>query len=217
MKKVIPIIIILGVSIFFFLNREGVKYETSEEVQESTKSDSAPKNANVSSESVKAKSRNIQKDQKQIPITEREIVEGEGSVGEKTLSEEEMEELDEYFDQIEEEWESKVKDLFINQMGMTQEDVDDYYKMKEGYEEDKVEIYQEFHEEMVAKHGDSYQFKPSEEMTSFEKKLREDYQNALRKRIGEENYKLYLETIDSFNERVRREQKPEYPALHLEF
>lgn len=217
MKKVIPILVILGVSIFFFLNREGMDFEATSDTTPAKSAKKAQGEINTATTEMTKSKTPVKKDESNIPITEREIVEAEGSIGEKTLTEEEMEELDEYFDQVEEEWESKVKDLFINQMGMTQEDVDDYYKMKEGYEEDKVEIYQEFHEEMVAKHGDSYQFKPSEEMSSFEKKLREDYQNAFRKRIGEENYKLYLETIDSFNERVRREQKPEYPALHLEF
>ncbi|MDC1174306.1 hypothetical protein OAT67_02850 [Bacteriovoracaceae bacterium] len=220
MKKLIPVIIVLAVSIFFLLNRETTKFTEYEDDSTSSQESDTKKVSTQTQNKIESHAREstdpVPTVVEETDITKKDILTAEGSIGEKQLTEEEMEELDEYFDKVEEEWDRKIKDLFITEMGLSSQDVEDYNKMKEGFAEDKIEIYQDYHEEMVQKYGDSYQFKPSEEMTSFEKKLREDYQNLIRKRIGDDNFKKYIEMLDNYNEEVRREQNPQLPALYIE-
>lgn len=224
MKKIIIIISILIAAIvaYFLKGKSNKSLGQSELIEKSStneisrsKRKRAYQNKNLKASSgVQNKTNDALKD---MDEERDEAFSSEGVIGEKKLTEEEMEKLDEYYDQVEEEWDKSMKNLFVAEFGMTEDDFNDYLKMREGYEDDRLDAFQDFHEQMVEKYGDNYTFSPSEDMKTFEGKLKQDYQDLLRKKIGDENFKRYLEVQDEFNERIRREQEKDVPPLLIEY
>lgn len=140
------------------------------------------------------------------------------STGEdKVLSDEELEELDRYFDQVEKDWDSTMESFFLKELAMPPEEFKEYKKLREAYDMDRLEAYQEFHEYMLEKYGEKYTYSPSDDMEKFENKVREQYLEVLRKRIGDDAYKKYLDTLDQFNEKLRREQDPYKGVMVIDF
>jgi hypothetical protein len=136
---------------------------------------------------------------------------------ERSLSEEELEELNKYFDKVENEWDKMALELFTNEMGLPRTEYEEYKKIRDSYEQDKLEAYQEYHEYMVEKHGESYAYSPSEDMEAFENKVKGEYLEILRKRVGDKNYIRYTEVIDGYNEKLRREQDPTKGVMLIDF
>ncbi len=142
--------------------------------------------------------------------------EGEKST-KKTLSPEEIDEMDKRLTKYEEEWDERMKDLFIKDLGLSVTDYNDYTVMRDGFEEDRLEAFEEFHNEMARKHGNHYRYPPSLEMDDNDRKLKEDYLNLFRKRFGEEAYRQYINTLESYNDTIRRESDPDDGVLHIDF
>ena len=134
----------------------------------------------------------------------------------QTLSEEEIEELEEYFDKVEMGWASKMKELFIDELKLGDETLEEYGSIRENYEEEKMVAYQEFHEFMVAKYGENYAYNPTEEMEVFENKVMGIYLEKIRTKLGDENYSRYLEVKDSYNDQLRKEQDPKKGVVLIE-
>ncbi|GAB4015028.1 MAG: hypothetical protein Fur0010_13660 [Bdellovibrio sp.] len=135
----------------------------------------------------------------------------------RVLSDEELEELDRYFDQVEKDWDQSMESLFLKELALPQEEFKEYKKLREAYEMDRLEAYHEFHEYMLEKYGEKYTYSPSDDMEKFENKVREQYLEVLRKRIGDDNFKKYIETMDQFNEKLRREQDPYKGVMIIDF
>ncbi|EQC45040.1 hypothetical protein M899_0588 [Bacteriovorax sp. BSW11_IV] len=134
-----------------------------------------------------------------------------------SLTEEQIIELEATFEEIETHWQEEVQDIFINDMGLTKEHVEDYFKMREGFEKDSYEAFEAFHEEMVRKHGENYSYNPTEDEEAFQKKIRERYETEFQKKIGLENFQKYIQLKDSFNQRLIEKYDSNKGVLHIEF
>ena len=133
------------------------------------------------------------------------------------LTEEEMEELEEYFEKIEEDWGETLEQLFKQELQLTKETIEQYDDLREGFEEEKLAAFQEYHEQMVAKHGDNYAYRPSLDEKIFEKKVLDEYYDRLRKILGDDAYSRYSEVRERFNERIKSEQDPSKGILIIDF
>lgn len=133
----------------------------------------------------------------------------------RPLTEEEMDQLESYYERTEKEWDQKVANLF-NQFGLPKEAFAEYEKLRESYEEAKMDAFQEFQNKMIEKYGESYEYNPSDEQEGFDQKVNEKYQGQLKKLIKEQNYPKYIEMRDQFNERISREQNPELGKMSMD-
>lgn len=133
-----------------------------------------------------------------------------------SLTEEEIEELEDYFDKVEMGWANKMKELIVDELKLGDDALEDYGMLRENYEEEKMVAYQEFHEFMVQKYGENYAYNPTEEMEIFENKVQDIYLEKLRKQLGDENYSRYLEVKDAYNDQLRSEQDPKKGVVLIE-
>ncbi len=159
----------------------------------------------------------LKKESLEISLPKKKVVKHQHRRKERTLSKDELLELDRYFNRVEKEWDTTMSRLFTDEFGMDGESYQDYLKMREGFEDDKMEIFEEYHERLIEKYGESYTFEPSREMQDFEKRIKREYLEAFRKYIGNDNFKRYIEVLDAFNERIRREQEKDGPIMVIEF
>ena len=210
MKKILILSVILGLGVltFFLLRSDESQPEVVVEkaMPDSLKSDP---------------SKTQEKPEKQVSKKEKEEKEDEDIRGvessKKLTTIKDMEDIDQTYIRVEREWAEVMEHLFIREFNLTDEDFQDYKAMKEGFGEDKIEAFEEFHEEMQEKHGDAYSFKPTEEMEVFEKKILKEYQDLLRKKLGDEYFKTYLKALDDFNDKLARGAKEGEPFLRMEF
>ena len=150
------------------------------------------------------------KDQVDIePVTAEE----EGMV----LTEDQMIKLEAYFEKVEKDWSDKMNQLFVKELGLEAKVLQEYWKMREGYEQDKLDAFEEFHEEMIEKYGDSYTYKPSEEEQLFSAKVRQRYDQALVKLIGEDAYSKYLEVKDQYNRELSEVEDKDLGFIKVDF
>jgi len=208
LKIVLIIGSVIGILAFAYIYRRDSGYEVVHEssVEEIEKGNSTQNKEAAQSEVVKK------------PVHRTASPGLKSSTGEdKVLSDEELEELDRYFDQVEKDWDTTMESFFLKEMAMPPEEFKEYKKLREAYDMDRLEAYQEFHEYMLEKYGEKYTYSPSDDMEKFENKVREQYLDVLRKRIGDDTYKKYLDTLDQFNEKLRREQDPYKGVMVIDF
>ncbi len=144
---------------------------------------------------------------------ETDIEEEEGMV----LTEDQMIKLEAYFEKVEKDWSDKMNQLFVRELGLDAKVLQDYWKMREGYEQDKLDAFEEFHEEMIEKYGDNYTYKPSEEEQLFSAKVRQRYDQALLKLIGDEAYSRYLEVRDQYNRELSEVNDKDLGFIKVDF
>jgi len=135
----------------------------------------------------------------------------------QSLSEEELSELNAYFDEVEGQWEQEISNLLLGEMGLGQKALEEYQSLKENYEEEKLEAFEEFHEYMEEKYGDNYAYNPSDDQESFDNKVNDIYLEKMRTLLGgEENYARYIEIKENFNDGLRRQQDPEKGVIFMD-
>ncbi|MCF8059057.1 MAG: hypothetical protein K9K67_07160 [Bacteriovoracaceae bacterium] len=137
--------------------------------------------------------------------------------GPRPLSEEEMDKMDQLFESYEEGWDKKMREVMINELGLSEEDYGDYLKMRDGYEEDRLEAFEEFHKKMAQEKGPHYSYSPTQEMMDFDGKLRKEYLDLYRKRFGESAFVKYYNALDSYNTEIREKADPKFGVLTIEF
>lgn len=154
----------------------------------------------------------------------REVMRDEGMpvgassfTGPRPLTEKEMDKMDEIFESYEKGWDAEMKTLMVSEIGLTEEDYGDYLKMRDGFEEDRLEAFEEFHKKMAMERGPHYSYSPTQEMIDFDKKLKDEYLDLFRKRYGEEAYARYMNTLDKYNSKIRSEADPKFGVLTIEF
>lgn len=215
--------LVLGLVIFLLSGNEGVENTTESSAnsfapertfpisddEEANDPFTKPGESTDSSSNTK-KDLNINKEDKLAKIDEEEV-------NNVPLTEEEMEELEEYFEKIEDEWGQTLEQLFKQELQLPKEIIGQYEDLREGFEEEKLAAFQEYHEQMVAKHGDNYAYRPSEDEKIFEKKVLDEYYDRLRKILGDEAYARYTEVRERFNERIKAEQDPAKGILVIDF
>ncbi|MBT3586615.1 MAG: hypothetical protein HN509_17025 [Halobacteriovoraceae bacterium] len=137
--------------------------------------------------------------------------------GENELTEEQLEKLENYFEKVEKEWNDKMTDLLIKELNLGEKGMQGYEKLREGYEQDKLEAFQEFHEGMVEKYGDKYSYQPNQDQEIFDKKVHTEYNDQLRKFLGEEGYHRYGQIKDDYNQKLKSNQDPDLGVMLIEY
>lgn len=133
------------------------------------------------------------------------------------LTEEQMLKLEAHFEKVEKDWSDRMNQLFNKDLGLDPKMLQEYYKMREGYEQDKLDAFEDFHEEMIEKYGENYSYKPSEEEKMFTAKVRERYEQALIKLIGEQAYIRYTETRDQYNRELAEVEDKDLGFIKIDF
>ena len=128
-----------------------------------------------------------------------------------------LEAKEEEFDRLEEEWLTSVKELFIQELNLSEAQFKDYLNMREGLFNDKIEAFEDMHDQMEEKYGESYSYNPTEEELKFDKEIQKRYDDLLLKKIGESAYKKYLELRDETNHKILEETKNTDAAMLMEF
>lgn len=134
----------------------------------------------------------------------------------RPLSDEELEDIETYLDQVESTWNEGMREMIIRDFGLSDEDYQAYLELRDEYEEAKLESYEKWHEDMLAKHGPDYQFRATESNESFRSEATVQYLERLRERWGDDNYRRYIEYLDSFNESLRQERGPEQGLILID-
>ncbi|MBH47345.1 MAG: hypothetical protein CME71_04150 [Halobacteriovorax sp.] len=147
------------------------------------------------------------------PVIEPVTAEEEGMV----LSEDQMIKLEAYFEKVEKDWSDRMNQLFVRELGLEAKVLQEYWKMRDGYEQDKLDAFEDFHEEMIEKYGESYTYKPSEEEQLFAAKVREKYDEALLKLVGQDNYMKIVEVRDQFNRELSEVDDKELGFIKVDF
>tara|TARA_R110000868_G_scaffold132381_9_gene343353 strand:- start:6396 stop:7031 length:636 start_codon:yes stop_codon:yes gene_type:complete len=147
------------------------------------------------------------------PIIEPVTAEEEGMV----LSEDQMIKLEAYFEKVEKDWSDRMNQLFVRELGLEAKVLQEYWKMRDGYEQDKLDAFEDFHEEMIEKYGESYTYKPSEEEQLFAAKVREKYDEALLKLVGQDNYMKIVEVRDQFNRELAEVDDKDLGFIKVDF
>jgi len=217
MKKILlgSLVILFALSLYFISgdSQEDIAYD--EDAEELVEQSDDPVKTKVNNESKTPKEGDPNF---KTPKREASIPVGGGSVKRtRPLSSQELEEMDKSFEKMEEQWDKEMATFFISDMSLSQQDYGDYLKMREGFEEDRLEAFEDFHERMSAKYGDSYRYSPTLDMQDFEGKLKKEYLDLFRRRYGEEAYVLYLNRLESFNDNLRRKSNPDEGILFIEF
>lgn len=133
------------------------------------------------------------------------------------LTEEQMLKLEAYFEKVEKDWSERINQLMVRELELEPKVVEEYYKMREGFEQDKLDAFEDFHEEMIEKYGENYTYRPSEEEQMFSAKVRERYDQALVKLIGQDNYVRYLEMRDQFNRELAEVDDKDLGFIKIDF
>lgn len=128
-----------------------------------------------------------------------------------------LEEKEEEFDRLEEKWLDDVKDLFLNELGLTEREYKDYLNMREGLFSDKIAAFEDMHDQLEEKYGENYTYNPTEEEMAFDREIQKKYDDLLLRKIGKEAYIKYLELRDRTNEKILESTKQDDAALIMEF
>ncbi|WP_412473633.1 hypothetical protein [Halobacteriovorax sp. YZS-1-1] len=128
-----------------------------------------------------------------------------------------LEEKEEEFDRLEEQWLSDVKDLFLNELQLTEREYKDYLNMREGLFSDKIAAFEDMHDQLEAKYGENYTYNPTEEEMAFDREIQKKYDELLLRKIGKEAFIKYLELRDRTNEKILESTKQDDAALLMEF
>ncbi len=134
----------------------------------------------------------------------------------RELSEEEIAEFEEYYEEVENNWFSQIEALFVGEFSLKEEVIESYMDLRESYEEEKMISFQEFHDFMASKHGDQYTYNPTDDMEVFENKVADEYYEKMRALLGDDQYRRYLEVKDQFNDRLREEQDVDKLVILIE-
>src|SRR5690606_27769690 len=162
MKKTLLIIVgvgLIGGAVYYFTKgtppsvTEGNGPETSDSPKAYRGDDGAPK-ADKASEDTKDTGTSVGSVAPSRPglVTPSAIALGGRD---RPLTEEEMDQLEAYYERTEKEWDQLVSGMF-KEFGLPAQAFGEYEKLREGHEEAKMDAFQEYHNKMIEKYGDSY-------------------------------------------------------------
>ena len=133
------------------------------------------------------------------------------------LSTEDMEQLEEMFEEAESRWSKGVESIFVQQYGLPAETYQQYQKMRDEYDEAKLLAFEEYHERMLKEHGVDYEMKPSDMMEAFTNPVEDVYAERLRALVGDDAFKGYLSFKDQFNEELRASAESRLGLFLIDF
>ena len=133
---------------------------------------------------------------------------GEGSgnpQNEKSLNEEDADKMTAYFEATEKSWNERMEHLIIDELHLPTKTLKEYKVLREGFDRDKMEAFEDFHKYMRDKHGDNYSYNPTKDEEQFANKVKDQYDSKLRQLFGQEHYLQYREVRDEFNKKLKGE------------
>lgn len=129
------------------------------------------------------------------------------------LNEQELDEIEAFYSKIEEEWNDKMRNLFINDLKLSERDYEDYLQIRENFEESRWMAFERFHEDLFFEQGESFSYRITEYLEEVEAPLAEKYRERILNQIGESHFKKFLEVKDAFNDDLRRRQDPSHGII----
>ena len=133
-----------------------------------------------------------------------------------TMTEEDIDKLEVYFDGVEKNWKKRMSDFMVNELGLSAGKQEEYDRLRDGYEEEKISAMEDFHEYMEDKHGEGYIVEPNQEQEYFQNKIKGNYFEKLKDIFGEEGFDRYLENLGEYNQKITEEQDPEHGVFLIE-
>ena len=133
-----------------------------------------------------------------------------------TMTEEDIDKLEVYFDGVEKNWKKRMSDFMMNELGLSVEKQEEYDRLKDEYEEEKISVMEDFHEYMEDKYGEGYIVEPNQEQEYFQNKIKGNYFEKLKDVFGEEGFDRYLEHLGDYNQKITEEQDPEHGVFLIE-
>lgn len=135
----------------------------------------------------------------------------------KDLSFQEMEAIEELFDQVEENWAKTMRDLFVSELGLGEEAFKKYQEMRDEYDVAKLQAYEAYHERMIEQHGPDYPYQASIQVEEFDNSALPEFYKRLEAQIGLEALRRYIQVKDQFNDELRRTQPPGPAQILIDF
>lgn len=125
--------------------------------------------------------------------------------------------LETLFEEVEQEWHSKMERLIRQDLGLSDEAVERYHELRDDYDEAKLMAFEDYHQKMIDQHGEDYAFNPSVQMEDFDNNVLPQYLKQLEKLIGQEGVRKYTQMKDEFNQEIREEGHPGAALILIDF
>jgi len=132
------------------------------------------------------------------------------------MTEDEIDQMEVYFDEVEKNWKKEMSNFILNDLGLSHGAIEEYERLRDEYEEEKLTAMEEFHEKMEEKHGESYLLEPNQEQEYFQNKVQGHFFEKIKKVFGEEGFDRYLDLCSVYNDKIKGEQDLENGAFLIE-
>ncbi len=157
---------------------------------------------------------NIPSPSKNTNIASQEYI--EEHIEDKPLTDKQIEDLDIYFQQTEKDWLKKIENLFSIKWKLDKKYLKKYKLIRKNNEQEKVDMYQKFHQEMVDKHGDNYSYNSTEDELLLNKKIDKIYLQKIKELLGKNRYSEYLKVKSKFNKNLEENHNPELGLIEIQ-
>ena len=147
------------------------------------------------------------------PVPKKKVEATETETSEDKAALIDIDKFDAEMDKIEESWQKQMLEVFINDLKLSEEEFKEYLVMREGFEDDRYDAYQKYHEENLKK-KDSYPITNENEAND---KLVEEYQSLFENRFGKEAFARYVKKLDEFNSDLRVKRGQDEGILTIDF
>lgn len=131
------------------------------------------------------------------------------------MTEEELDELEEFYDEVELRWSEGVVQLFTQEMGLDQSVIERYSLIRDSFEDARWEAFEEFHEDLFRQEGDEFRYRITDYQENIEEPLAERFRREVLDLVGEDNFIRFLEFKDQFNDELRIDQDPRRGLLKI--
>ncbi len=127
----------------------------------------------------------------------------------------ESDELDGFYEKIEKDWAREIESFFIEKQGLSMREFADYKVLRGEYSIEKERAVENFHLQMRDQYGEEYRYTESDELEVFESQSHANFSERLRNILGEENFEYYLKLREDYNEGIRKKQDPTHGPVVL--
>ncbi len=135
---------------------------------------------------------------------------------EKSLNQDEADKMTAYFEATEKAWDERMEHLIIDEMHLPMSTLKEYKVLRDGFDRDKMEAFEDFHKHMREQYGDGYSYNPTKDEEKFANKVKDQYDARMRKLLGQEHYLQYREVLSEFNKKLKAEQNPEIGVRYMD-
>ena len=119
----------------------------------------------------------------------------------KELTDEEAEEIIGKIEKIEQKWLDQVHAIVGDQ------NFEQYLKMRQRNEKEKLDAYNQYHEFLRKKYGDKYAYNISEDQSKKEKEINQNFLKEFKMLIGEAKFNDYLKAKDEINKEYQKQNE----------